>query len=142
MGWTQWGKFQFSNKTHEDTLKLKFPNSGDSWGYPFVADSGDRTKLAYSEIEDQKILPQTSYAYGQTGKQNEWAGMSATVEIYTMNSTGGLGEKVAKYYYSCPWSGNNSSTISNVASGWNLTQWGADMNGDSLGSVTIEIRRA
>jgi hypothetical protein len=144
MGWNQWAFFCFNNKTNEDTLKLKFPEIRNHWGWPF-ADTKDtyiRTPIRYDEIEDKEIGPQTSYSYGQTAKQNEWAGMEGTVEIWTKNATGGLGEKVAKVYYSCPWSGSNKFSITDKASGWNIDSWGADYSGDALGSISIEVKRA
>ncbi|KAL2679112.1 hypothetical protein Neosp_009873 [[Neocosmospora] mangrovei] len=143
MGWNQWGLLRFVNKTYDDTLKLKFPNTGDHWGWPFAdtQDSGTRNRISYDEIQDKDIEPQTSYAYGQTGKQNEWAGMEGTVDIYTKATAGIPGQKIARVFYSCPWSGSNQFTIRDQASGWNVTHWGADYNGNALGSITIELYR-
>ena len=142
MGWKQWGLFKFSNKTFDETLKLHFPNTNAHWGWPFE-DNGntvDRNRIEYSTISAKDIGPQTSYGYGQTGKQNEWAGMEGTVEVYTKSATG-LGDKICKVFYSCPWSGDNQFSVSDVKDGWKIDPWGADYNGDALGSVTIEIRK-
>ncbi|KAI8663764.1 hypothetical protein NCS57_00978600 [Fusarium keratoplasticum] len=143
MGWNQWALLRFANKTYDDTLKLKFPNKGDHWGWPFedTKDTSTRNQIEYSTIEEKDIEPQTTYAYGQTGKQNEWAGMEGTVDIYTKATAGTKEQKIARNYYSCPWSGSNKFSISGTASGWKVDQWGADYNGDALGSITIEVRR-
>ncbi|KAI3319477.1 hypothetical protein HD806DRAFT_525465 [Xylariaceae sp. AK1471] len=143
MGWKQWALLRFSNKTFDATLKLKFPDTGSHWGWPFAdtQDTSTRNRIKYEDIEAKDIGPQTSYAYGQTGKQNEWAGMEGTVEIWTKKETGGLDQKVAKVFYSCPWGSANKFTITDVAQGWGVTNWGADFNGDALGSITMEIRK-
>lgn len=143
MGWKQWALLRFSNKTFDDTLKLKFPDASKHWGWSFAdtQDISTRTEISYSDIEGKDIGSQSSYAYGQTGKQSEWAGMEGTVDIYTKSSGGNIGQKIARIFYSCPWSGSNKFEILDTASGWLVTSWGADFNGDALGSVTIEVRK-
>ncbi|RMJ20042.1 hypothetical protein BHE90_000712 [Fusarium euwallaceae] len=143
MGWNQWALLRFTNKTFEDTLMLKFPNTGDHWGWPFAdtEDTNNRIEIQYGDIERTEIKPQTSYSYGQTGKQNEWSGMSGTVEIYTKATEDSPEEKIARIYYSCPWSGSNEFTIMDVSPGWNVKPWGANFNSGALGSITTEIRR-
>lgn len=143
MGWNQWALLRFTNKTFEDTFKLHFPNSNDHWGWPFedTRDTNTRTRIDYSTISDQEITPKKSYAYGQTGKQNEWAGMEGTVEIWVW-SKGSRTQKVASVRYECPWSGSNKFQVNDISSDFNVTHWGADYNGGALGSITIEISRA
>ncbi|MCJ1451588.1 hypothetical protein MMC28_001928 [Mycoblastus sanguinarius] len=144
MGWNQWGLLRFANKSYQHSLKLKFPDTNKHWGWPFEANGNinTRNRIEYSDIEKTEILPNTTYAYGQTGKQNEWAGMEGTVDVHVKSEPSGLGEKVCKMFYSCPWSGKNQCDISEIKPGWNVQQWGADFNGDALGSVTVEIRKA
>ncbi len=69
--------------------------------------------------------------------------MEGTVEVYTKNDAvaSGLGDKICKMAYSCPWSGKNKCDISDVNPGWDVQQWGADLNGDALGSVTVELKK-
>lgn len=142
MGWSQWGLFKFVNKTYDHTLKLKFPDTAKHWGWPFE-DNGNvntRNRIQYSEIESKDITPQTSYSYGQTGKQNEWAGMEGTVQVHVKGDNGPA-DKICKVFYNCPFSGNNDFRISEVKDGWKVDSWGADYNGNALGSVTIDIRK-
>ncbi len=143
MGWNQWALIKIANKSYEDTLKIKFPHTDQMWGWTFkdTQNTDTRNKLPTSDIEKQDIGPQSSFAYGQTGKQNEWAGMEATIELHTKNATGGLGERICVIYYSCPWSGSNVFRISDTSTQWNVTQWGADYNGNALGSITVEVRK-
>ncbi|KAL8827958.1 MAG: hypothetical protein Q9170_006806 [Blastenia crenularia] len=145
MGWNQWGLIRFANKSFQHSLKLKFPDTNKHWGWPFDASgnvpANTRTKISYSDTESKVIGPNSTYAFGQTGKQNEWAGMEGTVEAFLKTDTG-LGDKVCKVFYSCPWSGKNEFKISDFKEGWNVQQWGADYNGDALGSVTVEVRKA
>lgn len=83
MGWANWVLFRFVNKTVDDTLKLKFPNTDDHWGYPFAGtkDTNTRNRIEYSDIQQVDIKPKGSYSYGQTGKPNTFAGMEGTVDI-------------------------------------------------------------
>ena len=101
----------------------------------------DRVKLTYDTIEKQAILPNSTYAYGHTGKQNEWAGMEGTVEAFVKQENGSIGEKVCRIFYSCPHSGTNQFYISDVNAGWKADPWGVDLNGDALGSITVELRK-
>ena len=142
MGWTQWALFKFSNKTYDYTLKLKFPDTSNHWGWTFEdnGNTSNRNAIEYSTIEAKDIGPQNSYSYGHTGKENEWAGMKGTVEVYTKNGTQ-LGDKICKVFYSCPWAGKNEFSVSDVKDGWKIESWGADFNGDALGSITMEIRK-
>ena len=142
MGWNQWALLRFANKSVAHTLKLKFPDTGKHWGYPFDAGNmHDRYKLDYEKIENQEILPNTTYTYGHTGKQNEWAGMEGTVEAFVKQDGGSLGDKVCKIFYACPWSGKNQFYISDVKAGWKVDHWGSDVNGGALGSITVDLRK-
>ncbi|KAI8665366.1 hypothetical protein NCS56_00972300 [Fusarium sp. Ph1] len=144
MGWTNWVLFRFVNKTVDDTLKLKFPNTNDHWDYPFAGtkDTNTRGRIEYSDIQQVDIEPKGSYSYGQTGKPNTFAGMEGTVDIYTKAAAGREEEKIARIFYSCSrHSPKNKFTISDTAPGYQVTQWGADLWGDALGSIKIEVRR-
>ncbi|KEQ92622.1 hypothetical protein AUEXF2481DRAFT_42720 [Aureobasidium subglaciale EXF-2481] len=143
MGWKQWALLRFCNKSFDDTLRLKFPNTSEHWGWPFedTKDISTRNRIEYGTIEGKAIGPHEEFSYGQTGKQNEWAGMEGTVDVYVRTSTGDCGQKVAKIFYSCPWAGSNQFRITDVPADWHAQQWGADYNGDALGSICIEFKR-
>ena len=144
MGWKQWALIKIANKSHDETLKINFPHKEEMWGWTFkdTQDTKTRNPLSIGDIEKQAIGPNSSFSYGQTGKQSEWAGMSATIELYAKNATGGLGDRICVIFYSCPWGASgNVFRISDVASQWNVNQWGADYNGGALGSITVEVRK-
>lgn len=143
MGWSQWGLIRIANKSYEDTLKIYFSKRDSNWGWTFKDTQNTETRhpQSYDEIERQDIGPNSSFAYGHTGKQNEWAGMEGTIELWTKNATGGREEHICEIFYSCPFSGSNKFEIRRPASGWHVTNWGADYNGNALGSVTVEVRR-
>lgn len=112
------GTFQIREQDYDDTLRIKFPHAGDNWGWTFAATQdpvSTRNPLPIGDIENHDIGPNDSYTYGHTGKQNEWAGMSATIDLYTKDSNGGLVDKICSIYYSCPWSGSIEFTIRDVA---------------------------
>ena len=142
MGWNQWGIFKFVNKTYDHTLKLSFPDAPVHWGYAFE-DNGnldDRNRIQYSSIESKDITPQNSYSYGHTGRENEWSGMEGTVQVHVKSDTG-LGDKICKVFYNCPFRGNNEFKIREVKDGWKVASWGADYSGSALGSITMEISK-
>ena len=144
MGWKQWALIKTVNKTYTTSLRLSFPAKGDAWGYAYRDGDSDRKKISWEDIESQEIKAQGSFAYGHTGKQNEWAGMSADLDIYTKNDDPTKDVKVASIYYSCPWSsvnGGNEFSVKWVKDQWKVDHWGADFSGDALGSVTVEVRQ-
>ncbi|KAI1840838.1 hypothetical protein JX265_006922 [Neoarthrinium moseri] len=143
MGWDQWMLLRVSNKSSADTLKLKFPNAGDHWGYPFAGtgDLSDRIEISYAEIEDKDIAPHASYAYGHTGRENAPSGLEGTVDILEKGTGGGEAQRIAQISYNCPWDGSNTFVISDVSAGWDVKSSGEDFEGNALGSITIEVSR-
>ena len=141
MGWKQWALIKTANKTFTTPLRLSFPKRNDIWGYAYSDGDADRKRLAWDDIEKLDIKAQGSYAYGHTGKQNEWAGMCADLDIYTKNDDPTKDVKVASIFYSCPWGSANKFEVKWVQDQWKVDYWGADFSGDSLGSITVEVRK-
>lgn len=143
MGWKQWALLKFDNKTHTDKLRIHFADRGSNWGWTFKDEGNINTRnpISYDDIEAKRIEPQTAWSYGHTGKQNEWAGMEARIEIWTAAEKPGEDVRICSIFYSCPWGSGNSFSVSDIRSGWSVESWGADYNGDALGSITITVRK-
>ncbi|KAK3321790.1 hypothetical protein B0H66DRAFT_601271 [Apodospora peruviana] len=84
----------------------QFSDKANIWGYPFHDDRDDRPRYPLEKIEAATISPQKNFYYGHTGKQNEWAGMSATIELWTAVDNE-QPARVCTIEYKCPWTGLN-----------------------------------
>ena len=139
MGWDQYVILKFFNYTTDYSMSFSFPDSDAHSGYPFDAsDLSKRTKIEYDSIRNKEIGPRGNWAYGQTGKQNEWAGPQGSITLW-MKSEGSGWQSIATVEYECPWSGSNSCNLEGIESDWVVTRSTISTSGN-LGWVNIMVR--
>ncbi|KAF8057434.1 aegerolysin type hemolysin [Lyophyllum atratum] len=89
-----------------------------------------------NSAQGTKITSKGDHEFGHCGRENSPTGTEGSFEVHLSDT----GEKIAKIYWDCPYTGSNKLTKHDLKAGYDISFDGFSVPSGPLGKGTISVR--